>query len=70
MDEYSMGTFQEIDNTTIDESFLSLFYRWFLFEYIFESESTNKEMYKDIVFKFFEAESEYADLNLLNHSLL
>ena len=53
---------KKIDNTTIDESFLSLFYRWFLFEYIFESESTNKEMYKDIVFKFFEAESEYADL--------
>lgn len=53
---------KKIDNTTIDELFLSLFYRWFLFEYIFESESTNKEMSNDMVFKFFEAESEYADL--------
>lgn len=47
---------------SIDELFLFLLYRWFLFEYIFASEDTNKEMDKNPIFEFFEAESEYVDL--------
>lgn len=47
---------------SIDELFLFLLYRWFLFEHIFASEDTNKEMDKNPIFEFFEEESEYVDL--------
>lgn len=61
---------QKIDSKpAVDALFLSLFYRWFLFEYIFESEVANKEMDKDIQFKRLEAESGYADLSLFDSLL-
>lgn len=60
---------KKIDNTAVDELFLSLFYRWFLFEYIFESKSTNKDTDKDLIFKYLEEESGYTDLNLFESLL-
>lgn len=46
----------------VDPMFLSLFYRYFLFEYIFNSSSTNKEIDKEDYFKFFEKENSFNEL--------
>lgn len=60
---YSMGKL-------VDPLFLSLFYRWFLFEYIFISKSTNKDIDKEEDFKFFEKENNFIEtkpfISLLN----
>lgn len=53
------------DNSTgklVDPLLLSLFYRYFLFEYIFKSSSTNKEIDKEDYFKFFEKENSFNEL--------
>lgn len=46
----------------VDPLMLSLFYRWFLFEYIFNSKSTNKDIDKEEDFKFFEKEDSFIEL--------
>lgn len=56
---------ENTDNTTgklVDPLLLSLFYRYFLFEYIFKSSSTNKEIDKEDYFKFFEKENSFNEL--------
>lgn len=53
------------DNSTgklVDPLLLCLFYRYFLFEYIFNSSSTNKEIDKEDYFKFFEKENSFNEL--------
>ncbi|MBR4838505.1 MAG: DUF262 domain-containing protein [Bacteroidales bacterium] len=53
------------DNPTdklVDPLLLSLFYRYFLFEYIFNSSLTNKEIDKEDYFKFFEKENSFNEL--------
>lgn len=53
------------DNPTgklVDPLLLSLFYRYLLFEYIFKSSSTNKEIDKEEDFKFFEKENCFNEL--------
>ena len=49
------------NNTTVDDLFFSLIYRWLLFEFILESDTSNKEMDKDPLFKYLQAENEYSD---------
>lgn len=46
----------------VDPLMLSLFYRWFLFEYIFKSTSTNKDIDKEENFKFFEKEDSFIEI--------
>lgn len=53
------------DNSTgklVDPLLLGLFYRYFLFEYIFNSSSSNKEIDKEDYFKFFEKENSFNEL--------
>ena len=49
------------NNTTVDDLFFSLIYRLLLFEFILESDTSNKEMDKDPLFKYLVAENEYGD---------
>ena len=46
----------------VDPMFLSLFYRWFLFEYIFNSTSTHKDIDKEKDFEFFEKEDSFIEI--------
>ena len=47
--------------TTVDDLFFSLIYRWLLCEFILESDTSNREMDKDPLFKYLQAENEYSD---------
>lgn len=47
----------------VDPLFLSIFYRWFLFEYIFKSSSNNKEIDKEESFKFLEKEELFSSIS-------
>ena len=49
------------NNTIVDDLFFSLIYRWLLFEFILESGTSNREMDKDPLFKYLQAENEYSD---------
>lgn len=60
---------QMADKPSMDEVFLSLFYRWFLFEYILESNISNDKIGDEPDFEYFEAESDYADFKPFDNLL-